>query len=332
MQNIPIPYQPTDYFAINDAITFQKFALSAFHFQYNTNLVYRSFCENMKVDETNVKTIIDIPFLPIELFKQHKIISGDTNAEKIFKSSGTTGNVQSKHYVLNENIYQLTLLEGFKRVFGDPSKYSFLALLPGYMERPDSSLIYMVNELMQKSMMKHNYFYKEPSQELIDAIHYNQQNEISTILFGVSFSLLVFAEKNPISLENIILVETGGMKGQAEEKTRGELHSILKNQFNLKSVCSEYGMTELLSQAYSTGGEEFHLPPWMQIYIREANDPKTYVEQNKVGGINIIDLANIQSCCFISTQDLGKKTSPNTFEVLGRFDNADIRGCNLLFL
>lgn len=322
------PYDFTELSLIKSSCDFEDLAMRAFQFQYLNNETYRMFCDHMNAKPLHYSAI---PFLPIELFKTHKIISGNGVEKKVFKSSGTTGKTQSSHFLLDENIYVESLLEGFKRTFGDPSQYSFLALLPGYLERPDSSLIYMVNELMKRSVMKHNHFFKLADDDLRNAILYNQQNEIKTILFGVSFSLLEFARENPISLERITLIETGGMKGHGEEMTRSKLHSILKDQFKLDKVCSEYGMTELLSQAYCTEGEDFQLPPWMQILIREPNDPGSFLGENKVGGMNIIDLANINSCCFISTHDLGKKTSPNSFEVLGRFDNADLRGCNLLY-
>lgn len=323
------PYSFGDLLKINSFHDFEELAMIAFEFQYSNNKTYRMFCDYMNC---KVKSFESIPFLPIELFKTHKIVSGTGSEKKIFRSSGTTGKVQSSHYLLDENIYIESLIEGFYRAFGDPSQYSFLALLPGYLERPDSSLIYMVNELMKRSIMKHNEFFKTPDHNLLNALHYNQQNEIKTVLFGVSFSLLEFAEKNPISLENIILIETGGMKGYGAEITRKELHKILCEKFKLERVCSEYGMTELLSQAYCIHGEEFELPPWMQIRIREPNDPANFLQENRAGGINVIDLANINSCCFIATADLGKKTSPNSFEVLGRIDNADLRGCNLLYL
>lgn len=329
MAEILPPYNFSELLQIKSTCDFENLAMMAFEFQYAYNETYRMFCDYMNAKPDG---FLKIPFLPIELFKTHRIVSGSATEKKIFRSSGTTGKIQSSHFLLDENIYKESLLEGFVRTFGDPSQYSFLALLPGYVERPDSSLIYMVNELMKKSVMKHNQFFKYANNNLLNAIEYNQQNEIKTILFGVSFSLLEFAEKNPVSLERITLIETGGMKGHGEEITRSELHSVLRDKFKLDEVCSEYGMTELLSQAYCTKGEEFSLPPWMQVLIREPNDPGNFLTENKVGVINVIDLANINSCCFISTGDLGKKTSPNSFEVLGRLDNADLRGCNLLYL
>jgi phenylacetate-coenzyme A ligase PaaK-like adenylate-forming protein len=316
---------------ISHPAQFETMALAAFGFQYEHNPIYRKFCDYMHVMPKQVKVVNDIPFLPIELFKNHKIVCGGLKEQIIFRSSGTTGSVRSEHYIIDLEIYNKVLIEGFKAIFGDPAAYCFIALLPGYIERPDSSLIHMVHHLMQQGLGFTNAFFKEPNQEFIQTIQKNQAQQIPTILFGVSYSLMELAKKNPIHLEGITLIETGGMKGKTEEKTKSELHALLKEKLHLSKVYSEYGMTELLSQAYCSHQEEFELPPWMQIRIRETNDPKSFLGIGKGGGINVIDLANIYSCCFIATQDLGKKTSPNTFEVLGRFDNADIRGCNLLF-
>jgi len=327
----PVPYNFNEIAGIKTVGDFEEMAMKAFIYQYFNNSVYRSFCDHLGIGPGKISGIFQIPFLPIQLFKGHKIVSGEGEVEKIFRSSGTTAGGQSSHFLLHESMYQQSLLEGFRRVFGDPSGYSFLGLLPGYLERPDSSLIYMVNELMKQSSQQNNVFFKEPDDGLLKTISYNQLNNIPTILFGVAFSLLRFADQNPVSLKGVILIETGGMKGQEEEITRTELHERLMNGFGLEKIFSEYGMTELLSQAYSVREEEFILPPWMHVMMREINDPFNYVDDQRAGGINVIDLANIYSCCFISTQDLGKKTSPNTFEVLGRFDNSDIRGCNLLY-
>lgn len=332
MDKRQIPYSLRDIFSISDPAGFDKLALKAFHFQHQHNLVYQQFCEFMKVDPLKINSTSEIPFLPIELFKNHRVISVDEKPQVVFRSSGTTGSVKSEHYVIEIDWYNKTLLEGFKLFFGEPSTYAFVALLPGYIERPDSSLIHMVNQLMQYGKNSSNAFFKEPTTEFLQMLRHNQQIGITTILFGVSFSLLEFAKNNPIDLKNVILIETGGMKGHGEELTKTELHSILKEKFHMSQVYSEYGMTELLSQAYCCKDEIFETPPWMQILIRDSNDPKTFLDEGQGGGMNIIDLANIYSCCFIATADLGKKTSPNTFEVLGRFDNADIRGCNLLFV
>lgn len=327
-----VPYQTKDYFSIRQDHEFEKLALNAFRYQYQNNTVYRDFCGYLLKSPENVVCVEEIPFLPIELFKNQIVISGSIDSEAIFKSSGTTGPNQSKHFVKDLAIYRSTAIEGFKRVFGSPSDFSFIALLPGYMDRPDSSLIYMVNEFMGQSKAKNNGFFKDPSADFFKAVEFNLHNHIPSILFGVTFSLLKLAESSPIQLNEFHIIETGGMKGYGEELTRDELHIILKDSFKTNHIYSEYGMTELLSQAYTKGAEDFELPAWMKVYIREVNDPQAFLPEQKVGAINIIDLANIHSCCFIATQDLGKKTSPNTFQVLGRFDNVDIRGCNLLYL
>jgi phenylacetate-coenzyme A ligase PaaK-like adenylate-forming protein len=331
VQTLQPPYSTKDIFGITNAHQFDLFALKAFQFQYKNNRIYRQFCDFMNASPGKINAIDRIPFLPIELFKNHRIVTGDLPEQVIFRSSGTTGSIKSEHHVVDLNWYNQSLLEGFKRVFGEPGEYAFVALLPGYIERPDSSLIYMVNQLMQHANNGNNAFYIQPNEEFLTALQHNQQSGLTTVLFGVSFSLLEFANHHPIDLKDVILIETGGMKGMAEEKIKAELHTVLKEKFNLSTVCSEYGMTELLSQAYSLKDQIFELPPWMQLKIRETNDPQSFLEDGKGGGINVIDLANIYSCCFIATQDLGKKISPNTFEVLGRFDNADLRGCNLLF-
>jgi len=324
------PYTQEDIFSIQSAERFNELVWEAYKFQYEYNIVYRTFCNYMGVGG-QVKLVQQIPFLPIELYKNHTIICGDTTEEIIFRSSGTTGSVKSQHRVLDLSWYNSSLIHGFERVFGAIQQYSFVALLPGYVERPDSSLIYMVNKLMELGLNTEPCFFKEPNKEFLNIIESNRKHQVKTILFGVSFSLLNFAEKHPVDLSHVILIETGGMKGMAEEKTKKELHDVLMQKFHLKNVYSEYGMTELLSQAYSTSNQTFETPPWMQILIRETNDPFNFLPMEKTGGINVIDLANIHSCCFIATQDLGKKNNPNTFEVLGRFDNADLRGCNLLF-
>lgn len=324
------PYTQEDIFAIQSTERFTELAMEAFRFQYKNNQIYHQFCDLMGGPD-KVRSIEQIPFLPIELYKNHKIISGYHTEQIIFRSSGTTGAVKSEHYILDLSWYHGSLIRGFELVFGPAKEYCFLALLPGYVERQDSSLIYMVNTLMRLGLNDQTGFFKNPDAGFIQIIEHNRQKKIPTILFGVSFSLLSFAEKYPIDLSHVILIETGGMKGMAEEKTKEELHTILKEKFKLKNVYSEYGMTELLSQAYSTSHQTFETPAWMKVLIREPNDPVKYLPLEKSGGINVIDLANIYSCCFIATQDLGKKNHPNTFEVLGRFDHSDLRGCNLLF-
>ncbi len=326
------PYTQKEIFQNHSPERFNELALKAFIFQYKNNKTYREFCKLLHVSPTDVQQVEEIPFLPIELYKYHKIICDDTVQEEIiFRSSGTTGSVKSQHFVTDLSWYNDSLMHGFEEAFGKIEQYCFVALLPGYVERPDSSLIYMVNQFMEKGLNQDKYFFKEANQDFVQLIEVNRQKNIPTILFGVSFSLLKLAEENPIDLSHVILIETGGMKGMVEEKTKHELHTILKSRFKLKNVYSEYGMTELLSQAYTTNEQSLQTPSWMKVMIREPNDPKSYLPIERSGGINVIDLANIFSCCFIATQDLGKKNHPNTFEVLGRFDHSDLRGCNLLF-
>jgi len=277
-----------------------------------------------------VKTINDIPFLPVELFKTHAIKTGGFKAQKTFLSSGTTGMSQSKHFVKDVSLYELSYLNAFKHFYGAIEEYCVLGLLPSYLEREGSSLIYMVDDLIKKSKSSESGFFLDNHKELIEILAKNIRNKQKTILFGVSFALLDLAESCQIDLSDVIIImETGGMKGRRKELTRDELHGIYKESFKVSEIHSEYGMTELLSQAYSKGNGVFKTPEWMKILIRDVNDPFHFLEDNNTGGINVIDLANINSCSFIATQDLGKCTDEG-FEVLGRFDNSDLRGCNLL--
>jgi phenylacetate-coenzyme A ligase PaaK-like adenylate-forming protein len=317
-------------FNISSEEEFDKISLEVFKYQYINNIVYQQFCNYLKLDPKKVSTINQIPFLPIEFFKTHQIISGDFNAERIFLSSGTTGAVQSKHYVKDIELYETSFIKAFDQFYGDISEFCILALLPSYMDREGSSLIYMVEKLIKLSNHHKSGFFLKNESILIENLKKMAKNDQKTILIGVSFALLDLAEAYHIDLNNVIIMETGGMKGRREELTRNELHNIYKKRFNVTNIHSEYGMTELLSQAYSNGDGIFNTPSWMKILIRDINDPLTAVENNKTGGINVIDLANINSCSFIATKDLGKKNSDHEFEVLGRFDNSDIRGCNLL--
>jgi phenylacetate-coenzyme A ligase PaaK-like adenylate-forming protein len=317
-------------FSINADNEFNAVSIEIFRFQYENNSLYQSFCNNLKLDPSKVNQIEQIPFLPIEFFKSHEVKTGDFDAQQTFLSSGTTGQIQSKHHLKDVSLYEKSYLESFKKFYGSIEDYCVLALLPSYMEREGSSLIYMVDDLIQKSNHPDSGFFLNNDQELINKLQFLVKNGQKTILFGVSFALLDLAENHHIDLKNVIIMETGGMKGRREELTRTELHDIYTNSFNVKSIHSEYGMTELLSQAYSKGDGIFEAPNWMKILIRDVNDPFNYLSDNKTGGINVIDLANIHSCSFIATQDLGKINSQNQFEVLGRFDNSDIRGCNLL--
>jgi phenylacetate-coenzyme A ligase PaaK-like adenylate-forming protein len=305
-------------------------ALKVFRFQYENNLVYREFCDFLKTDVQKVKTIQQIPFLPIQFFKSHEVVSNSNPILTTFTSSGTTGMVTSQHLVTDVSIYEESYRKGFSQFYGNIEDYVVLALLPSYLEREGSSLIHMVDDLIQLSNHPESGFYLHNYDELIEKIIQLDQSGQNVILIGVTYALLDLIEKHSFQLENTIIMETGGMKGKRKEMIREELHQQLCNGFGVKSIHSEYGMTELLSQAYSLGDGIFECPSWMQISIRDTEDALSYVREGKTGGINVIDLANINSCSFIATQDLGKKYSNGSFEVLGRFDHSDIRGCNLM--
>jgi hypothetical protein len=316
-------------FKIKSEQEFNTLAIEVFNYQFSNNLVYNNFCKHLKVNPTSVNSIGKIPFLPIEFFKTHIIKTGEFNAQQVFLSSGTTGPNQSKHFVKDLALYEASYMNAIKQFYGEIEDYCVLGLLPSYLEREGSSLIYMVDDLIKKSKSQNSGFFLNNHQDLIEILVKNIKNKQKTILFGVSFALLDLAENYQIDLSDVIIMETGGMKGRRKELTRLELHWIYKDSFNVSSIHSEYGMTELLSQAYSNGNGVFKTPDWMKILIRDVNDPFNFLDDNKTGGINVIDLANINSCSFIATQDLGKITKDG-FEVLGRFDNSDLRGCNLL--
>jgi phenylacetate-coenzyme A ligase PaaK-like adenylate-forming protein len=305
-------------------------ALKVFRFQYENNLVYREFCDFLKTDVQKVKTIQQIPFFPIQFFKSHEVVSNSNPIQTIFTSSGTTGMVTSKHLVTDVSIYEESYRKAFSQFYGNIEDYVVLALLPSYLEREGSSLIHMVDDLIQLSKHPESGFYLHNYDELIEKIIQLDQSGQNVILIGVTYALLDLIEKHSFQLENTIIMETGGMKGKRKEMIREELHQELCNGFGVKSIHSEYGMTELLSQAYSLGDGIFECPSWMQISIRDTEDALSYIREGKTGGINVIDLANINSCSFIATQDLGKKYSNGSFEVVGRFDHSDIRGCNLM--
>jgi phenylacetate-coenzyme A ligase PaaK-like adenylate-forming protein len=321
-----------DIFTISNQKQFEKVALKVFRFQYENNSVYREFCELLKVEKGNVKSLQQIPFLPIQFFKSHNVLSASDVIEETFTSSGTTGIITSKHLVTDVTLYEQSYRNAFSEFYGNIEDYVVLALLPSYLEREDSSLIYMVNDLIQLSKNPNSGFYLNNYDELITKLIELDSSWQNVILIGVTYALLDLIEKQNFQLKNTIIMETGGMKGKRKEIIREELHEQLCKGFGVPSIHSEYGMTELLSQAYSLGNGLFECPNWMQILIRDTEDALTYVEPGKTGGINVIDLANINSCSFIATQDLGKKYVTNTFEVLGRFDNSDIRGCNLMVI
>ncbi len=317
-------------FKIKDDKSFQRIALEIFRIQSKYNLVYKNYLEALNVSIEKINTIEEIPFLPIDLFKSHQLILEGMNAEVIFSSSGTSGMSQSKHFVANTKIYEESFIKGFEHFFGPIGDYCILALLPSYLEREGSSLIYMTEQLIQLSKHNKSGFFLNNLDELVDIIHSPILKNKKIILLGVTYALLDLAENYHNKRSDLIIMETGGMKGKRKEMVREELHQILCKNLGVEQIYSEYGMTELLSQAYSLGKGIFETPPWMKIFIRDANDPLSLMADEKSGGINVIDLANINSCSFIMTQDLGKKYRDGSFEVLGRFDSSDVRGCNLL--
>lgn len=326
-----------DIFSIASKKEFEKIALKVFRYQYENNAVYHSFCNHLKKTPSQVKRIIDIPFLPIQFFKSHTVLSSNAHVQQIFTSSGTTGMQASKHLVTDVSWYEMSYRLGFSNFYGNIEDYCVLALLPSYLEREGSSLIYMVEDLIESSNHEDSGFYLNDYNALLQKnkeLHKEGQN---VILIGVTYALLDLIEYATLHSfplheigKSLIVMETGGMKGKRKELIREELHQKLCEGFGVQGIHSEYGMTELLSQAYSLGNGVFECPLWMDVLIRDTEDALSYEGYGKTGGINVIDLANINSCSFIATQDLGKKHPNQTFEVLGRFDNSDIRGCNLL--
>ncbi len=317
-------------FELGGEEAFNALSLEVFLFQYANSRIYKQFVDYLGINPFKIFHYSQIPFLPIEFFKSHKIHFSKQKVEKVFGSSGTTSLLTSKHYVTDLTIYKQSFMNGFQYFYSRPSEYCFLALLPSYLEKGDSSLLYMFEHLIQESKYPQSGFYLNHKGDLINRILELKRNKIPTILIGVSYALMDFAEDYPMDLSHLTVMETGGMKGRRKEMVKEELHQQLINAFELDTIHSEYGMTELLSQAYSKGKNIFQSPPWMKILIRDTNDPLHLLPTNQTGGINVIDLANINSCSFIATQDIGKLYPDNTFEVLGRFDDSDIRGCNLL--
>lgn len=319
-------------FDINSEAAFTKKALELFKFQFEENPVYRSFCDLLYRHPSDVQKLEDIPFLPIEFFKTHKVVSSTKDIQQTFTSSGTTGSVVSQHHVADLNLYEPSFQKGFAHFYGNIEDYTVLALLPSYLEREGSSLIYMVNDMIQQSKHPKSGFYLDDLDALKQTLLELEASEQKTLLIGVSYALLDLVEFHQFELKHTIIMETGGMKGRRKEMIKSELHSILKKGFGVDTIHSEYGMTELLSQAYSKGNGIFSTPLWMKVLIRDPEDALTILGEKKSGGINIIDLANVYSCAFIATKDLGKIHNNGTFEVLGRFDQSDIRGCNLMVL
>lgn len=321
-----------DIFSISSKKEFEKTTLKVFRHQYDNNSVYQEFCNLLHKDKQNVKTIKDIPFLPIQFFKSHEVLSSQEPVQTTFTSSGTTGSITSKHLVTDLSYYEQSFRKAFSQFYGNIEDYTVLALLPSYLEREGSSLIYMVNDLIEGSNNPDSGFYLHNYSELIEKLIKLDSSGENVVLIGVTYALLDLIDIQSFQLKNTIIMETGGMKGKRKEIIREELHAMLCKGFGVNEIHSEYGMTELLSQAYSLGNGIFECPPWMDILIRDTEDALSYVDYGKTGGINVIDLANINSCSFIATQDLGKKYTNQSFEVLGRFDNSDIRGCNLMVL
>jgi phenylacetate-coenzyme A ligase PaaK-like adenylate-forming protein len=319
-------------FNIQHEQQFTEIALAVFKHQFKHNKVYRSFCDLLYIHPSSVTTIEEIPFLPIQFFKSRQVLSSLDEVQETFTSSGTTGSVISKHLVTDINLYKESYLKGFAHFYGNIEEYTVLALLPNYLEREGSSLVFMVDDLIQKSKNSESGFYLDNREELAQKLIELDKTGQKILLIGVSFALLDLIEMQQFSLKNTIIMETGGMKGRRKELVREELHTILQNGFGVSEIHSEYGMTELLSQAYSKGNGIFETPPWMKILTRDTEDALTMNASGKNGGINIIDLANYNSCSFIAAQDLGKVHENETFEIIGRFDNSDIRGCNLLVL
>jgi len=317
----------TKVFQVNEH-NFEERALELFVFQYNNNKIYQDYINHLNIPLGKVNSISEIPFLPIRFFKSHRVQTGSFKAEQIFESSGTTG-ITSKHYIEDLEYYKKISTWIFRSFFGELKDSVVIGLLPSYLERDNSSLVYMVNHFIDQSNDTRSGFYLSNFHELSELLQSPRINKSPVFLFGVTFALLELAEKYSFNNKNLFIIETGGMKGRGKELIRQELHKKLSGAFHTKNIFSEYGMTELLSQAYMNKDGLFYTPPWMRIFIREIYDPFCLAEENKTGVIQVIDLANVHSCAFIETEDLGIRIG-NGFKVLGRLDNSEMRGCNLL--
>jgi hypothetical protein len=317
-------------FHISTETEFSQFALQLFQRQAREVSVYKQYLELLRIKPEQISNLSDIPFLPISFFKSHKVAPDGMSEDIIFSSSGTTGQISSKHFVSDLKVYKESFRKGFEHFYGQPNGYCILALLPAYLERTGSSLVYMVDDLIKKSNHAKSGFYLNNHQELRGTLEELKSKNQKTLLIGVSFGLLDFVEDQSFHWPELTVMETGGMKGRRKEMIRSELHGILKTGFGVHQIHSEYGMTELLSQAYSFGNGVYRCPPWMKVSTRDSADPFGKTEFGQSGGLNVIDLANINSCAFIATDDLAKVYQDGTFEVLGRFDSAEVRGCNLM--
>ena len=310
-------------------LPFNQLALELFGFQYENNTVYRDYANYLDITPDKVQSLTEIPFLPVRFFKSHEVKTTVFEPALIFESSGTTATINSHHYIKEPALYEKNFLTAFRQFYGEIKDWCILGLLPSYLERENSSLVYMVKKLIEESGHTQSGFFLHDYQELNNVIGESEANKQKTLVIGVTYALLDLAEKFPQPLSSTIIMETGGMKGRREELIREEVHEKLKNAFALKKIHSEYGMTELLSQAYSRGDGIFECPPWMKVLVRDEEDPFLIKEEGK-GAVNIIDLANIYSCAFIATDDAGKINADGCFEILGRMDGSDLRGCSLL--
>ena len=317
---------------------FNGLALALFNYQYQNNTIYRQFCDSLQINAAAINSIKKIPFLPISFFKTHAVKTGEFETDTVFESSGTTQTITSKHFVKDIELCRKSFNTCFEKFYGHPQNKCILGLLPAYLERKNSSLVMMVDELIKAGNNPLSGFYLYDHEKLHRTILHNELLKLPTLLIGVTYALFDFAEAYPMQLRHTIVMETGGMKGRREEMTRQEVHAVLQKQLDISLVHSEYGMTELLSQAYSKGDGIFHCPSWMKIVLRDEDDPFHIITaddaQNKsqTGLINIIDLANIHSCSFIATDDIGRLNANESFEVLGRADNSDVRGCSLMVI
>jgi Acyl-protein synthetase, LuxE len=318
-------------FSINSAAAFEAAAMEAFRYQYAVNKVYRAYADALHTDTREVQNVAAIPFLPIRFFKTHRVVSGEWDAATVFESSGTTGSTASRHHIKDPELYRQSFLTGFEQRYGKPANWCIIGLLPAYLERSQSSLVVMADELIRRSGHAQSGFYLREHASLHRTLLELEAAGQQTLLLGVSFALLDFAEQYPMHLQHTVVMETGGMKGRREELTRAALHEILQSRLGVPTVHSEYGMTELLSQAYSEGGGLFVPPGWMRLLVREEDDPLAVRPVGR-GALNIIDLANIHSCCFIAADDVGEVQPNGHFTVQGRMDNSDIRGCSLMVI
>lgn len=324
------PFDISSIFEVDSDQKFNEIAMNLFRWQASNVPIYQEYINSLGIKPSEINQINEIPFLPIQFFKSKKVIANNCLIEKTFQSSGTTETGKSKHFVADIKLYEQSFTNGFIDTYGEVENTCILALLPNYLEQGNSSLIYMIDSLINKSKHPKSGFILNEKGDLLNTLLELKKQQVKTVLIGVTYALLDFIESYEIDFPELIVMETGGMKGRRKEIIRTELHQLLCNGFGVSSIHSEYGMTELLSQAYSTGNGIFTSPPWMKIVTREISDPLTLNTNKKAGGINVIDLANVYSCSFIATQDLGRVFEDNSFEVIGRFDNSDTRGCNLM--